>query len=139
LKAETALVAAVIDAINKSREAYVFRCNSGIVPVRRGYLHLAPAGTPDVIGWTLRGGRFVGIECKVPGAKTDPERAAKQAETRERIIAAGGIAAQVTDVAQALAVVRGEAMPAAPSAPRRGHHVLALRRDGAQVPLRGIR
>jgi hypothetical protein len=30
---------------------WLLRVNSGVAPTRRGYLHLAPEGTSDIIGW----------------------------------------------------------------------------------------
>jgi hypothetical protein len=98
---EQDLVRTIIDATNATGLAFVWRCQSGRVRVRRGWMHLSPAGTPDVIGW-LRDGRFLGIEVKRPGEKPTEI----QEECRRRIIAAGGVAAIVRAVAEAVAVVR---------------------------------
>ena len=69
MKAETAIVAAIVEAVNASRDAFVWRNQSGVVRVKRGFMHLAPIGAPDLVGW-LRDGRFVAFEVKVPNAKT---------------------------------------------------------------------
>lgn len=49
---------------------WVIRVQSGMVKVRRGFMHLAPVGTPDLHiigeGW---------IEVKVPGQELKPEQA----------------------------------------------------------------
>jgi hypothetical protein len=49
----------------------------------------------DLIGFT-DSGRFVSIECKAPGARTDPDRLAAQERWRDLVLAAGGIAC-ITD------------------------------------------
>lgn len=74
-EAETKLAADIRDAINSLTSAKVWREQSGQVRVRRGYMHLAPAGTPDIVGY-LPGGRFIGIEVKRPKGKERPEQLA---------------------------------------------------------------
>lgn len=51
-KPETAVQAAIVSALN-SAGWHVWRINSGSTRVRRGYLHGAPKGAPDlyVVGW----------------------------------------------------------------------------------------
>lgn len=69
---EQQLTKAIIDAVNASLLAFVWRSQAGKVKVRGGYMQLAPDGCPDVIGWMLRGpkrGVFLGIEVKLPGEK----------------------------------------------------------------------
>src|SRR5579859_6181917 len=105
MKAETLITTACIESINASGLAFVWRNHSGAVRVKRGFMHLAPEGSPDLVGW-LRDGRFVGIETKVAGARTQKARAAAQAEWRDRIRAAGGVAGEVRSPADALALVR---------------------------------
>jgi hypothetical protein len=56
---ETALTSAVLSALHKMPGVTAWRCNSGV----RGRVRLAPAGTPDIIGY-LSSGRFLGIETK---------------------------------------------------------------------------
>jgi hypothetical protein len=106
MKAETVIARPIIDAVNASGLAEVWRNHSGAVAVKRGYMHLSPVGAPDIVGFA-RDGRFVGLEVKVPKAKTEKERAEKQREYRERIIASGGIAAEITTPEEAIAVLRG--------------------------------
>jgi hypothetical protein len=105
VKKETVLTSAVIDAVNASTLATVWRNHAGSVRVRRGYLHLGPEGTPDIIGFT-RDGRFIGIETKVAGNRTGKERLRLQEEWRARIVAAGGVAGFARSVDEALALLR---------------------------------
>ncbi len=49
----------------------------------------------DLIGFT-DSGKFVSIEAKAPGARTDPERLAAQERWRDLVLAAGGYAV-ITD------------------------------------------
>ena len=44
---------------------WLMRVNSGLAKMGKYAIHLAPAGTADIIGW--RSGVFVAIEVKVPG------------------------------------------------------------------------
>lgn len=91
----------VIATVNASGLAEVWRCHSGMVRVRRGWLHLSPEGTPDIVGF-LRDGRFIGLECKLPGER--PTEVQRQAI--ERIVEAGGVASVVRSVDDAMLVVR---------------------------------
>ncbi len=50
----------------------------------------------DLIGLTDHG-VFVSIECKSPGARTDPERLAAQERWRDLVISCGGIGLIVSD------------------------------------------
>ncbi|HEY4013762.1 MAG TPA: hypothetical protein VGM06_10510 [Polyangiaceae bacterium] len=104
MKAETYVVARIIAAINTAPHTFVWRNQSGSVRAPGGYVHMAPAGSPDVVGWTR--GKFLGIEVKVEGNRTSKERAAKQAEWRERIRAAGGIAFEARSAQEAVDLLR---------------------------------
>jgi hypothetical protein len=65
---------------------FFLRMQSGRVKVKRGVMHLCPEGTADYLvccpdpRW---------IELKAPGAKTKKERAEKQQEFADRVIALG--------------------------------------------------
>ena len=61
-----------------------WRNNSGTVRVRGGYMHLAPEGTPDILGY-MPDGRLLGIEVKQP--KEEPTE--KQVLWMEKAIKAG--------------------------------------------------
>jgi hypothetical protein len=89
-------VADIIKAVNASGLATVWRNQSGLVRVARGFMHLAPKGSPDIVGFT-RGGRFVGLEVKLTDktARAKGETAEAQSEWRQKILAAGGIHGQV--------------------------------------------
>jgi hypothetical protein len=98
---EQDIVHAAIEAVNASNLALVWRNHSGSVRVRRGYMHLAPKGSPDIVG-ILCDGRFVGLEMKKPGEKPS----AVQEEWRTRFLALGGVAACVHSANETLAVLR---------------------------------
>ncbi len=55
----------------------------------------AAVKSADLIGMTDYG-RVVSIECKAPGARTDPERLAAQERWRDLVVACGGIGLIVT-------------------------------------------
>lgn len=66
---EQELVRGVIAAINASGRAAVWRCHSGSVRVRGGFMRLAPGGTADQVGYLLDGSaRVVGLEIAVDEA-----------------------------------------------------------------------
>ena len=101
---ETALKRAVIDAMNGTGLCEVWSTPSGRLQVRGGWMSLAPEGTPDVCGFA-KDGRFVGIEIKVPGHKTKPERAEKQRAVQAKIAERGGISGQVETPARAIEIL----------------------------------
>jgi len=103
--AETALRAAIVDALNATGLVRVWSVHAGRVRVRGGWMHLSPVGTPDVCGYALRDGRFIGIEIKVIGNRTAKERAEAQHDFQQDITKHGGIAGQVTSVTEAVALV----------------------------------
>ena len=101
--AEQDLTRAIIESVNTSALAFVWRNHSGLVKVRRAWMHLAPKGSPDVIGYLLDGSaRVVGLEVKLPKEKPSE----LQEEWRARILAAGGVAAVVRSVGESLEVLR---------------------------------
>lgn len=104
-KAETELQRAIVVTL-EAIGVTVIRTQAGRVQVRRGWLHLAPEGWPDLTGF-LPDGRFLGIEIKVPKARTLKDRADKQAAWRARAKAKGCVVGQVTSVAEAVLLVRG--------------------------------
>jgi hypothetical protein len=110
---ETALRSAIVVALNASGLVRAWSVHAGRVKVRGGWMYLCPPGTPDVLGYTLRSGRFLGLEIKVPGNKTEKARAEKQAAFQTAIRASGGIAGQVENADEAVALVR-EAIGAGP-------------------------
>lgn len=68
-----------IKALSLLPETWAVRMNSGKVAVRRGWMHLAPRGTPDIVG--ARRGRMFACETKVgPKEKLsdDQERVADE-------------------------------------------------------------
>lgn len=54
-------------------------------------------GTSDLIGWTSDG-RFLAVEVKAPGHKTNADRLASQLKFIAAVNAAGGVAGMVTNV-----------------------------------------
>jgi hypothetical protein len=103
---ETALRSAIVDALNATGLVRVWSIHAGRVKVRGGWLHLCPTGTPDVVGYTLRSGRFVGIEIKVSGNRTKKERAEKQHAFQCDIALHGGISGQVETADDAITIIR---------------------------------
>lgn len=102
---EQPIVRATIEAVNATFRAFVWRNQSGTA--RGGKTKLAPKGSPDIVGFSLVDGRFIGLELKAPGARTERKRAIMQAQWRKLIEGAGGIAAVVTSPAEAVALVMG--------------------------------
>ena len=98
-KAETVLAAAIRDALNSLAGVLVWREQCGQVRVRRGYMHLAPAGTPDIVGHV--NGRFLALEVKRPKGKERPE----QLVFIEKARRAGCIVGVVRSVDEAVRIV----------------------------------
>lgn len=53
-----------VKALNRVPDVAAYRMNSGVVPTRGGFMHGAPAGTPDILAIVL--GHAVWIETKTP-------------------------------------------------------------------------
>jgi hypothetical protein len=105
---EADLYAPIIEAVRVSGLATIWRNQSGSVRARGGYVHLGPAGSPDLVGWMLQGprrGAFVGLEVKRPGEQAT----LIQTAWRQDIEKAGGVAGVVRSVDDALAVLRAAA------------------------------
>ena len=99
------LVRNIISALNIVG-VKAWRCQSGMVKVKRAFMHLAPKGTPDVIGYVMRGpsaGRFVAVEAKLKGNKPAPEQLQWIADARVSGVLAG-VAYSVDD---ALKIAKG--------------------------------
>ena len=102
---ESDLYRPIIDAAIASGLAVLWRNQSGKTKVRGGYMQLGPTGSPDLVGWMLRGpfpGRFVGLEVKKPREK--PTEA--QLEWQARIKASGGVAGVVETVGEAIRILQ---------------------------------
>lgn len=70
----------------------VWRNNSGGKKIGKYYIHMAPEGSPDIIGIQPVTGKFIGVEVKKPDGKTEKKRAEKQRLFSENIQKLGGIA-----------------------------------------------
>jgi len=101
-KAETVLSKAIRGALEQCGYV-VHRLQSGRVPVKRGWLHLEPKGTPDLL--VLRRAKACYLEVKLPGEKPTEEQIAKHSELRDRT---GCAVYVVTAPHEALACVREE-------------------------------
>ena len=101
---ETDIKRATIDALNATGLCLVWSTPSGHIQVRGGWMSLAPEGTPDVTG-IARDGRFIGIEIKKPGGRTNKARADKQAKFQGHIARLGGISGQVESAAEAVTIL----------------------------------
>lgn len=100
MKAETALKAAIIQAL-EAIGCEVANTPAGQLRARRGYVHLAPKGWPDISGY-LPDGRFLGLEVKMPKGKLSREQEA----WRERAAKHGCVVGVVRSVAEAIEAVR---------------------------------
>lgn len=76
MKSETALVRAVLDALD-ARGIWAWRTNAGVFGSR--HIRGAPEGTPDILG-VLPGGGLFGIECKTEKGKQSEAQRAWQAK-----------------------------------------------------------
>lgn len=101
-KNETKIQKTIVDALTAAG-IYCLRINSGVVQTKRGFCHLAPKGTPDVIGSlpASAGAKFFALEVKQPGEKLSPEQLA----WRDMAERNGILHATVTSAAEALQVV----------------------------------
>jgi len=98
---ETQVSKAVREAINQSRLAFVWRNQSGTA--HGGRMHLAPEGSPDLIGWMMDGsGRFLGVECKSPHGKTSARRTELQRAWALRIQVVLAVSLTVSSVQEAI-------------------------------------
>lgn len=97
MNAETALKKQILAAL---ATLGVTAWNSPAGLARRGRIHMAPTGTPDIIGY-LPGGRMLALEVKLLGKKLRPE----QAEWIEKATRAGVASAVVRSAEDALRFV----------------------------------
>ena len=67
---ESELTHAIIVALNATGRVHVWRSNAGVA----GGVRMAPKGCPDVVGYSRRSGRFVGIEVKLTGGRFSKEQ-----------------------------------------------------------------
>lgn len=84
---ENELQRSILDALRQMPGVTVWRCQSGKVKVRGGWMELAPNGTPDIIGF-LDSGQFMAIEVKLPGEELRPEQLAWFAKAKQRNVLA---------------------------------------------------
>jgi hypothetical protein len=108
---ESSLVRAVLQLL-ALRRIPSWRANSGaaVFPAtgtgRRRFVRFAGArGQSDILGLLPPAGRFLAVECKVPGRRPTPDQRA----FLENVRRAGGLALVVTDVRQLQAALDGEA------------------------------
>jgi hypothetical protein len=102
---EQDVVRSVIRTLNASMLCHVWRCQSGRLKLGNGWMYLAPAGTPDIIGLMLDGAaRFVGLEVKLP--KKSSQRNPEQVAWGEMALKRGVVYGCVRSPQEALDVVR---------------------------------
>lgn len=119
---ETDLYDPIRLALSAARLAIVFRNHVGVShhAADRAVRHGLPAGSSDLIGWTLPGpvwpgGIFCAIEVKRPGWKPPPAwKKDRQAAFLRAIRAAGGVAFIARSADEAVAILSGEARPVYP-------------------------
>ncbi len=81
-----------------------FRMQSGKVAVKRGFLHLAPLGTADLL--IFKDAQPHWVELKAPGQRTQKERAEKQAAFAERVRSMGHRHLQATTLDEVVEFVK---------------------------------
>lgn len=89
--------------------AALFRNAVGKLQNRQGAwvsFGIGGAGGSDLVGWTIDG-RFLAIEVKVPGARTEPERLAAQQKFIDAVKRDGGRAGFASSVEEARAIILG--------------------------------
>ena len=119
-RSETQIIRAILDALRSVQAVTVWRNNTGAVtvPARDGrarrFVRYGERGMADIIGWkTWRDpvftgpvvAQFVALEVKRPSKHVVKGVTPDQAAFLHRVRAAGGIAAVVTSVDEALAAV----------------------------------
>ena len=77
-----------------------FRNNTGGTKIGERFVRFGTAGWPDIIA-VLPGGRFLGVECKRPGAIQSDA----QIEVQAKIQRVGGIYALIDDPAKLFAIL----------------------------------
>lgn len=77
----------ILTHLGKMPGVTAWRCQSGKVKVRGGWMELAPNGTPDIIGF-LDSGQFLAIEVKLPGEELRPEQLEWFARAKQRNVLA---------------------------------------------------
>ena len=115
-RSETEIIRAILKSLNLMRDVVAFRLNVGAVEAdyqgRTRWVKFGIRGMADIGGWSTeyagarKIARFLALEvkrpCKNPAGKLTPQ----QADYLDRVKQAGGIAAVVTSVDEALAAVR---------------------------------
>jgi hypothetical protein len=102
MKPEDALKAQVVEALTKMN-IFFLRINSGKLPVRRGYMQLAPEGTADFL---ICNPHPVWIELKAPGQPTKASRKAAQAAFAMRVLGLGHKHAYCTSLDEVLEALK---------------------------------
>ena len=102
------VVRPMLDAL-RAAGIFAWRQQSGLVKVRGAWMHLAPEGTPDIVGY-LDGGRMLAVECKLgKGPTRDAQtRWAAAARARGVLVLECRDAAQVVPTVQALLLAQGQ-------------------------------
>jgi hypothetical protein len=88
---------------------YSFRCNSGTAKAKGFRVRMAPAGTPDIIGW-MKSGKALAVEVKTVKDWSTKNHGAsdKQINNVSGLYESGGVAGIVCSVDQARLVLAGD-------------------------------
>lgn len=102
----------VLRAVNRLPGVFVFPCSVGSFRVGARYVRMGMKGTPDLVGWRTSGldgfgtwcsaCTFVALEVKVGTDRLRPEQRA----FLEKVQTAGGIAAEIRSVQDAIAALQ---------------------------------
>ena len=84
-----------------------WRCPSGKVRVKGGYMQLAPAGTADITVVLRGSGRYLGVEVKKDGKKSTTSAARREVQAKfvQDIAAIGGRVVTVWSAAELVLVL----------------------------------
>ena len=99
---ESTIQRAILDAL-LAAGAFAFRAQAGKVKVRGGWMHLCPAGTPDILVIVPPTGLVLGLEVKTATGEERESQLAWAAKVRAR----GGVVETVRTPQEALAAYAG--------------------------------
>lgn len=97
---ETKLQAKIIKSLRALPGSWWIRVNSGLLRIANRFIHLAPAGTPDIIG--IMYGKMCAFEVKTE----DGEATADQERTIDLLLHLGAVAGVVRSFDDCLALLR---------------------------------
>lgn len=102
MSGETALLSAILDTLRRVPGIRVMRNAVGSAKKGKAYVKFGlGTGSPDIVGFTTTGARFIGLEVKAPDGVVSAEQVQWLADLR----ASGGFGAVVRSVDEAVKAV----------------------------------